>query len=279
MARPAIRREEAILDAPENIIAAPAPAATSYRPKRQVEKQKEGRKQKVYSVVSGGGIWFKLNQNNITIYDPTADTVRAIRYCPNEPSIYVDLQSVNAMRDHIVFRDGYLAVPANKPNLQDYLDAHPDNKANGGNVFFAVDTSKKAEEDLDKEFLLHDAISLVRDKSIDELLPVAMYLGINIEQRNQEIRRELLTEAKANPRAFIEMFDNPMVKIRSAIRQAIDFQLLRERPDGIYWFDTNRLIITAPAGQDPADVLTRYCMTEKGAPIYDEVLNRLERLG
>jgi hypothetical protein len=279
MARPAIRREEAILDAPENIIAAPAPAATSYRPKRQVEKQKEGRKQKVYSVVSGGGIWFKLNQNNITIYDPTEDTVRAIRYCPNEPSIYVDAQSVNAMRDHIVFRDGYLAVAANKPNLQDYLDAHPDNKANGGNVFFAVDTSKKAEEDLDKEFLLHDAISLVRDKSIDELLPVAMYLGINIEQRNQEIRRELLTEAKANPRVFIEMFDNPMVKIRSAIRQAIDFQLLRERPDGIYWFDTNRLIITAPAGQDPADVLTRYCMTEKGAPIYDEVLNRLERLG
>jgi hypothetical protein len=279
MARPAIRREEAILDAPENNIAVPAPAAAAFRPKRQIEKQNEGRKHKVYSVISGGGIWFKLNQNNVTIYDPIKDTVRAIRYCPNEPSIYTDEQSVNAMRDHIVFRDGYLAVAANKPNLQAYLDAHPDNKVNGGNVFFAVDTSKKAEEDLDKEFLLHDAISLVRDKSIDELLPVAMYLGINIEQRNQEIRRELLTEAKVNPKAFIEMFDNPMVKIRSAIRQAIDFQLLRERPDGIYWFDTNRLIITAPAGQDPSDVLTRYCMTEKGAPIYDEVLNRLERLG
>jgi len=89
MARPAIRREEAILEAPENITAVPAPAATSYRPKRQLEKQNEGRKQKVYSVVTGGGIWFKLNQNNITIYDSEKDTVRAIRYCPNEPSIYV----------------------------------------------------------------------------------------------------------------------------------------------------------------------------------------------
>ncbi len=278
MARPTISREEAILGAPENPTAVPAPAASSYRPKRQMEKQKDGRKQKVYSITSGGGIWFKMNQNNITIYDPTKDTVRAIRYCPNEPSVYVDEQSVNAMRDHIVFRDGLLSVPPSKPNLQDYLDVHPDNIANGGGVFFVIDTHKTAEDDLDKEFLMHDAISMVRDKSIDELLPVAMYLGVNIEQRNQEIRRELLSEAKANPKAFIEMFDNPMVKIRSAIRQSVDFQIIRERPDGMYWFDTNRLIITAPAGQDPTDVLTRYCMTEKGVSIYDEVINRLERL-
>jgi hypothetical protein len=278
MARPAIRREEAILDAPETHVSTPAPVAASFRPKRQIEKQKEGRKQKVYSVISGGGIWFKLNQNNITIYDAEKDTVRAIRYCANEPSIYTDEQSINAIREHIVFRDGYIAVAANKPNLQDYLDAHPDNKKNGGNVFFEVDSSRKAEEDLDREFLLHDAISLVRDKAIDELLSVAMYLGINIEQKNQEIRRELLVEAKANPKVFIEMFDNPIVKIRSAVKQAVDFQILRERPDGIYWYDTNRLIIASPAGQEAIDVLSRYCMTEKGAPIYDELINRLEHL-
>ena len=131
---------------------------------------------------------------------------------------------------------------------------------------------------MDREFLLHDAISLVRDKAIDELLSVAMYLGINIEQKNQEIRRELLVEAKANPKVFIEMFDNPIVKIRSAVKQAVDFQILRERPDGIYWYDTNRLIIASPAGQEAIDVLSRYCMTEKGAPIYDELINRLEHL-
>jgi hypothetical protein len=85
-------------------------------------------------------------------------------------------------------------------------------------------------------------------------------------------------EAKANPKAFIEMFDNPMVKIRSAVKQAVDFQILRSRPDGMYWFDTNRLILACPAGQEPVDVMTRFCLTEKGASVYDEVLNRLERL-
>jgi hypothetical protein len=74
------------------------------------------------------------------------------------------------------------------------------------------------------------------------------------------------------------MFDNPIVKIRSAVKQAVDFQILRERPDGIYWYDTNRLIIASPAGQEAIDVLSRYCMTEKGAPIYDELINRLEHL-
>ena len=262
MAKQAVKRAETSA-APVMETHATAP---SFTPKRKIENQSAGRKQKVYSVITGAGIWFKLNQANITIYDKEQDTIRAIRYCSNEPSIYLDEQSQNAIREHIVFKDKTLIVPANKPNLQMYLDAHPGNKANGGNTFFEVNTER------------HDAVSLVRDKSIDDLLPVAMYMNINIEQKNQEIRRELLMEAKANPKAFIEMFDNPMVKIRSAVKQAVDFQILRSRPDGMYWFDTNRLILACPAGQEPVDVMTRFCLTEKGASVYDEVLNRLERL-
>jgi len=274
MAKQAVKRAETSAEMVMDTHA----TAPSFTPKRKVDVQSSGRKQKIYSVITGAGIWFKLNQANITIYDKEQDTIRAIRYCSNEPSIYLDEQSQNAIREHIVFKDKTLIVPPNKPNLQDYLDAHPGNKANGGNVFFEINTERNAEADLDREFLLHDAVSLVRDKSIDDLLPVAIYLNINIEQKNQEIRRELLMEAKANPKAFIEMFDNPMVKIRSAVKQAVDFQILRSRPDGMYWFDTNRLILACPAGQEPVDVMTRFCLTEKGASVYDEVLNRLERL-
>ena len=277
MAKQAVNRQSASIDAPE-AVTAPAPVKSDFRLKRKASEETSGRKNKVYSVITGAGIWFKLNQANITIYDKEMDTIRAIRYCSNEPSIYLDEQSQNAIREHIVFKEKMLAVPSSKPNLQMYLDAHPGNKANGGNTFFEVNTERNAEDELNREFLLLDAVSMVREKSIDELLPVAMYLGINIEQKNQEIRRELLLEAKSNPKAFIEMFDNPMVKIRSAIKQAVDFQILLERVDGIFWFDTKRLILACPAGNDPIDVMTRYCLTEKGANVYDEVVNRLERI-
>ena len=48
-----------------------------------------------------------LPQKGVTVYDPVQeDTVREIRYCPNEPSIYVDEQSDNAIKESVAFREG-----------------------------------------------------------------------------------------------------------------------------------------------------------------------------
>jgi hypothetical protein len=171
------------------------------------------RKTYIYVIDKGAGIYLSLPQNSITVYDESSNTVRSIRYCPNEPSIYTDDQSANALREHIVFREG--------------------------------------------------------------LLPVALFLGINVNQETMGIKRELLREAKSNPVGFVKMFDNPQVKTRSAIMQAIDFQILRNSAEGMYWFDSNRLIVSTPAGMDSVDVMTRFCLTEKGAPVYEQILARL----
>ena len=176
------------------------------------------------------------------------------------------------------FRNGLLAVPQNKPNLSQFLDIHPDNTVNGGNKFKLVDKSVDSEQEVENEFLTHDAVALVRTKDSDEILAVAVALGINIEQKMIEIRRELLREAKANPKGFIGMFDDPRVKTRSAVIQAMDFQILAGKPDGVYWFDSGRLIISVPAGQDPTDIMVRFCLTEKGASVYEEIVSRLEKL-
>ena len=242
-----------------------------------VKKQASAPTSKVYEIPEGGGIVFKL-KSEVTVYDPSTNMVRAIRYCPGEPSIYKDEQSNNARRQHVMFRDSLLAVPQNRPNLMAFLDVHPDNTANGGGVFRLVDRSVDSEEEVEKEFLTHDAVALVRTKDSDEILAVAVALGINIEQKMIEIRRELLREAKANPKGFIGMFDDPRVKTRSAVIQAMDFQILAGKPDGVYWFDSGRLIISVPAGQDPTDIMVRFCLTEKGASVYEEIVSRLEKL-
>jgi len=230
-----------------------------------------------YETVRGGGILCKI-KSEITVFDEAEGRVRAIRYCPNEPSIYREDQGEYARREHIVFRDKMLMVPHTKPNLIEFLDKHPDNVANGGSIFQLIDKNASAEEILEQEFSQHEAVSLVRDKSIDELLPVAMYLDINISQKNAEIKRELLAEAKSNPTRFIQLFDNPQVKCRSAVMQAVDFQILNAKADGMYWYDSNRLIVSAPVGTDPIEVATRFFMTDKGATAYDRVLEELSKI-
>ena len=234
------------------------------------------RKTKVYTIPRGAGILFRIKSDAI-IYDNETGRNRQIRYCPNEPSVYADEQSSNAIRAHVLFEEGILAVPADQANLQEFLDLHPMNKANGGGTFEVVNTEAKAEVDLDNEFLLHDAVSLVRNKSIDELMPVAIYLNMDTTQKNAELKRELLMEAKGNPKRFIELFDNPTVQVRAIIKKAVDFQILNSKEDGMYWFDSNRLIVATPVGQDTIKVMTQFCLTEKGSTALESIREELEK--
>jgi len=225
--------------------AAPKKANSSFKVKQSYSADTT----KVYEIIRGGGILCKI-KSEVTVYDEERGGIQAIRYCPNEPSVYRSDQSEYAQREHVVFRDKLLMVPKNKPNLQEFLDKHPDNAANGGGIFKLIDKNASAEELLD----------------------------ININQRNAEIKRELLAEAKSNPTRFVQLFDNPQVKCRSAVMQAVDFQILNSKQDGMYWYDSNRLIVSAPMGTDPVEVTTRFFMTEKGATAYERVLEQLENI-
>lgn len=253
-------------------MARPARATTAPKVEGAVE-----RKAKIYHMPKGGGIIATVKSEAI-IYDPETNTNRQIRYCPNEASVFSDEQSSFAVRKHIVFENGSIYVPAEQPTLQRFLDLHPSNRANGGGLFEEVNTEFRAEVDINEEFILHDAVGLVRNKSIDELMPVAIYLGIDTNQKNAEIKRELLLEAKARPKRFIELFDNPTVSTRAIVKKAVDFQLLNAREDGMYWFDSNRLIVATPVGQDTISVMTQFCLTEKGGTVYETLKEELQKL-
>lgn len=260
---------------------AKAPVATAApKPKKRTIKRKE----KVlthceYEIPRKAGIVYMLPQKGITVYDEEKDTVREMRYCPNDPSIWADEQSEKSVKESVVFRNGRLFVPREKPNLKKFLDLHPLNIANGGGVFKVVDKRKSAEEILEKEFLLNDAISLVRDTEINDLLPIALYYGLNINVQTSEIRYNLLNIARKKPQEFIEAFDSPQVQVRSTIQQAKDYQIINLKSNGCYWFDSNSLIISVPVGQDSMDVMVRFCLTEKGAPVLSLIEEKLEKLG
>ena len=259
---------------------APAPVADAPIRKRPAIKRKESPDEnKEYEIPKGAGIVFMLPQKGVTVYDKEGDTVREIRYCPNEPSVWSDEQGDKATRQSVAFRDGKLFVPRDKPNLRKFLELHPQNMANGGKIFREVNKKRDAEKELEREFLTTDAITLVRDSDLQTLLPIAMYFNININAPVSEIRFNLLRIAKNKPKDFIESFDSPQVKSRSLIQQASDYQIINLRNNGAYWFDSNSLIVSTPVGQDSMDVMVRFCLTEKGASVLTDLEERLIKLG
>ena len=259
----------------ETAAATPKPAAKKTTPpsRPKIKRQEKTNEIREYKLSQKSGATFLMQQKNVMTMEDGG--LKEIRYCPNEPSIYREEQNDSSVRKAIIFTEGRLFVRPDQPNLAAYLDAHPDNKQNGGNRFYLVDEKKDAQEKLEKEFETHDAVGLVRTKELDELLSVAVSYGMNIDRPVSEIKHDLMVVAKKNPKKFIMSFDNPVVDMKTKVTQAIKYQVIKIDNKGAYWYDTGKLIVSVPEGKDSKDVLTRYCLTESGAALVAEIDRQL----
>lgn len=255
----------------------PVAKATTSKPKTQFKRQEKTNVILEYTTLRKRGAVYLMKQTGTTVHDKETDTIREIRYCPNEGSVFVDEQSQFAVNEAIVFNDGRLFVRPDQPNLRDYMNIHPGNAANGGGLFKLENKEKKAEVKVDQEFLMADAVSLVRDKDLNDLLGVAISFGMNVDRPVNEIKHDLLIMAKKSPRKFIDSFDNPVVEMKAKLRQAAKMQIIKMSRDGVRWYDSNQLIVSVPAGKDPLDVFVRYCLTEAAVPVVEEIDKQLNR--
>tara|TARA_R110002050_G_scaffold289476_2_gene442182 strand:- start:913 stop:1776 length:864 start_codon:yes stop_codon:yes gene_type:complete len=231
-----------------------------------------------YEALVNKGPAYMLMSRAITIYSEEKNSLRAASYCPNENSIWKDEQSKDSKVMPIIFRDGYLTTNKNQPNLKAFLDVHPSNEANGGAGFRLIDTKVDTKKIVEKEFEVFDAISLIKNSDLNDLLAVGLYFNFDINRPVTEIKHDLLMLAKKNPANFIASFDDPVVKCKATIRQALDYQVIKSAKDSVRWYDSNGIIVSVPHGQSPVDIMSRYCLTDKGSVVLTEISNQLERL-
>lgn len=232
----------------------------------------------IYKLNRGGGVITVIPSSNITVYDEAKNSVREIRYCSNQQSIYVDEQSGRATREPLKFFEGILAVPHTKPNLVKFMESHPMNTKNGGKLFHLVETEKDNEKSVEEEFLIHDAIMLVREKSAEELVPVGMHFGIKLGESISDFKYELLRVAKSNPQKFISSFDDPVVAMKAKLTRAADFGIIKLNESGAYWADGNALIVATPTGYSSLNTLTQHCLTDKGASTFAKIESELDKI-
>ena len=228
-----------------------------------------------YELLQPGGIMYLLRTGPVGVYDASSDSIRSMRYIPRENSVWTDEQSAKPTKEPIIFESGRLFVRREQPNLVKFMDLHPGNQANGGNVFKKVDLGNEAKKDLQSEYDVLDAISLIRTKPLSEILAVATALALKTDREVDEIKHDLMVKAKADPQGFIEAFDNPAVETKAMIRKAMSMSVIKEDRGHVKWTDTNKHIVAVPVGQDAVEVMTRFCMTENGSLVLDEIVRQL----
>ena len=83
----------------------PAAKAATSKPKTQFKRQEKTNAILEYTTLRKRGAVYLMKQIGTTVHDKETDTVREIRYCPNEGSVFVDEQSQFAVNEAIVFND------------------------------------------------------------------------------------------------------------------------------------------------------------------------------
>ena len=254
---------------------APQSSMTVSAPKIKTKQKLKGSVE--YELCKKNGAVFMMRNTSYNLFDEESNSMRNVRYSSNEPSIFTDEQSLKPVRTPIVFNGGKLFVQNSKPNLISFLDNHPQNEENGGSTFRRVDTAKKVQVELSSEFLVVDAIGGIRSKPLDDLLAVAVSRNMDVDRPVEEVKHDLLVYAKRSPKEFIESFDSPVVRTKATVKQANDYQVIKVDASSVKWFDTDKMIVSVPAGKDPVDVFVRYLLTESGAAVLSEIESQLKK--
>jgi len=209
-------------------------------------------------------------------FDEEKQENRVLRYASNQRSPFEDEQDGNVVLEPIVFEDGFLTVPANKPVLQEFLYYHPKN----GIDFEEIDKEQEAQEDI--SFLEEEVDALIKAKSlsIDELEQAYRVL-FNTDPdtvTTAEMKRDILVYARREPHNFSIILDDPQLQLHNTVRKIFSANLLSKRNKGRdVYFNTpsnKKRMLVVPYGEDANDIVASHFQTEEGV----ESLKMLEKL-
>lgn len=216
--------------------------------------------------------------------------MRRWRYLYGYPSIWVDEQmnpeptdeQIRDSRNDIIFEEGNLFVRgAEKTKIQALLiqDLCEDQK----NQLYPVphkfrlikegETLMKATEINDKAF---EAELAARNASIDELLPVAMLFGINVdnhEKRGDQIKKEVILKARQLPDAFLTNFVSPKTNIRYVITKALNKNIISGASGMLVMVETGKALFPINKNSDIAEQVATLVMgnDEQASLLYTQL--------
>jgi len=206
-------------------------------------------------------------------FDEEKKINRALRYSKNQRSIFEDEQDGTAILEPIIMEDGKLTVRKNNPILQQFMDIHPDNIANGGTLFYEFDPQKIAEEKVHNLNLEVDALIAARSLDIDKMKSIVrVYLDSNVDKMTvAEIKHEVLLFARNYPKDLLDAIDDPDIEVNDIASRAFNeaYVTFRAGKDIHYNLKNNKKkILTVPFGEKKEDVFMSWLKSDEGVQFY-----------
>ena len=199
-------------------------------------------------------------------FDEVSNTNRALRYARNQKSPYEDEQDGNAILDPIIFIDGMLSVPRTNPVLQEFLSLHPLN----GKRFVEVDNERDAAEAVENLNLEVDALIEARNLELEMVENVSRVLfGSDTSKiSTAELKRDILVFAKREPKDFLNILNDPMLKLQSKVHRFFDSSLITFRKNKKeVWYNTSSnktRMLVVPYGEDPYYLEASFLSSDEG---------------
>tara|TARA_B100000212_G_scaffold307115_1_gene256089 strand:+ start:2386 stop:3186 length:801 start_codon:yes stop_codon:yes gene_type:complete len=202
---------------------------------------------------------------------------RAIRYCQNHESPFIDEQKGEVHLGRIRMINGTLVVPKEDVTLQKFLSIyHPDKDK----LYYELDVEKDAMDDLDFIRMESEATTLALQMDINDLEAIAraVFRSAVNNMRSSEIRRDMVIYAKDNPGEFIKLANDENVKNRNIAIRSVEMGILTILSDNqtVCWNDKDKTkIMSAPFGENVYSALAKFFKTDEGVEVLQGISNKL----
>lgn len=243
-------------------VSSPIPSANTATqaatPQATVTKQKakglveipdfSSRHQWVFELMGKKPAILKISNDDLRAYHEEEKRYKAIRFCENEDSIWVEEQSEQVKKGFIIFNDGTLEVSPTESTKLEFLFRHPEfNKS-----FRLLDRERDAVSKLKDQELLMQAMNKAYKAPFSEIKMVAMAKGLEASSESV-CRIAMMDYARTNPEAFLDAFDNDLIRISALVREAINLGVISNDGKHLRWQDSQNRIMTLAQGVDPID--------------------------
>ena len=215
---------------------------------------------------------------NVYWFDEEKGYERELKNTSNQRTPFVDEMTGDQRLEHIVFRNGILAVPKNKVVLQKLLSIYHPHK---DKLYYEVDEVRKATSQIDIIELEIKALNTAKNIDIDMAEAIMrVEVGSKVtEMSSKEIKRDLLLYAKKNPKLFLDLVKDGNVHLRNIGIKSVEMGIISLSGDqrSFSWASNGRKLCNVPFDEHPYSALAAWFKTDEGMEVFNTVEKRLKQ--
>lgn len=199
--------------------------------------------------------------------------VFGLRYSTTQPSLFVENQSTglgDVRQEEIHLEFGTLRVPAQMVTLQKFLAITPDNKINGGAIFYEFDADAESQKNINAKKHKKEAYSLIDNagKLTNRAIVSLETVGYIDAWTDKQVEEATYNFVEKDPKKYIELVNDSSITIKGIVKTAIAKGKLVWKNYRFY-DDNSRLILEVAQNANEIDEMAKYLQTGEGRTLLD----------